>query len=94
MTSPKQFARRIIEIEEILSTSRFGGAPNLFDELNKIAPQIAKRYLEAIEILKFCKEKLALYRDQHSGEYIGGMEYQSLRTEIEKFLKEHNGGVK
>ncbi len=37
--------------------------------------------------LKAAKEKLNLYRAQHSGEYIGGMEYTALIREIDECLR-------
>ncbi len=38
-------------------------------------------------VLKEAKKKLQLYRAQHSGEYIGGMEYTMLMQLIDEVLK-------
>lgn len=40
------------------------------------------------ELLIECRCKLQLYREQHSGEYVGGMEYTALRREIDKAIAE------
>ncbi len=37
--------------------------------------------------LTLAREKLKLYRAQHSGEYIGGMEYTALMQLIDEALK-------
>lgn len=37
-------------------------------------------------LLMDCAEKLNLYRAQHSGEYIGGVEYTALQRRIVKAL--------
>lgn len=50
-----------------------------------------ERSKKLVELLELASEKLALYRSQHSGEYIGGVEYQGLQNSIEKSLKEHRG---
>lgn len=42
---------------------------------------------EMEDLLRLASEKLKLYRDQHSGEYIGGMEYQALQDKIKEALK-------
>lgn len=38
---------------------------------------------KSIEALKAAKEKLSLYRSEHSGEYIGGTEYSALIKQID-----------
>lgn len=43
---------------------------------------------ELYALLQECKHKLQLYRDQHSGEYIGGVEFTALRRRIDKALEE------
>lgn len=43
---------------------------------------------ELYALLQECKHKLQLYRDQHSGEYIGGVEFTQLRRRIDKALEE------
>jgi len=45
-----------------------------------------------IDALKDCKEKLKLYRENHSGEYIGGREYMGLMKDIEQALADYLGG--
>lgn len=45
----------------------------------------------AVELLGLSSEKLALYRSQHSGEYIGGTEYQGLQDSINGFIKQQAG---
>lgn len=37
-------------------------------------------------LLRAAREKLALYRAQHSGEYVGGIEYTTLVREIDAVL--------
>lgn len=37
-------------------------------------------------LLRASREKLALYRAQHSGEYVGGIEYTTLVREIDAIL--------
>lgn len=41
---------------------------------------------ELHQLLTDCREKLQLYRDQHSGEYIGGVEFTALRGRIDAAL--------
>lgn len=36
------------------------------------------------QLLRDCSEKLALYRSQHSGVYVGGVEYGELQRRIEE----------
>lgn len=55
--------------------------------MGNITPQ---RMLEAYQkvqqmkvALEHAKQKLSLYRDDHSGEYIGGVEYTQLIGEID-----------
>lgn len=43
---------------------------------------------EIANLLSFCEQKLRLYRDAHSGEYIGGMEYTALQRKIGAAVKE------
>lgn len=38
-------------------------------------------------LLRAAREKLALYRAQHSGQYVGGIEYTTLVREIDAILK-------
>jgi hypothetical protein len=38
------------------------------------------------QVLIDCKEKLRLYRAQHSGEYVGGVEYMELMRRIDAAL--------
>lgn len=42
----------------------------------------AKASAELIDTLERCREKLLLYRAQHSGEYIGGREFSALMQSI------------
>lgn len=37
-------------------------------------------------VLLLCREKLVLYRKEHTGEYVGGMEYTVLLREIDAAL--------
>lgn len=39
-------------------------------------------------LLQECKTKLQLYRDQHSGQYVGGVEFTVLRRRIDEALQE------
>ena len=39
------------------------------------------------QLLIACRTKLQLYRDAHSGEYIGGMEYSALRRELDAAIE-------
>lgn len=50
-----------------------------------------RKIKELEELLTLASEKLALYRANHSGEYVGGAEYQGLQNSIEKALKEYRG---
>jgi len=36
--------------------------------------------------LGYAREKLKLYREQHSGEYVGGIEYEALMRMIDSAL--------
>ena len=38
------------------------------------------------ELLADCKVKLAHYREQHSGEYVGGVEYTEIMARIERAM--------
>ncbi len=40
------------------------------------------------EALEAAKLKLSLYRGEHSGEYVGGMQYTDLMTMIDEALDE------
>lgn len=40
-----------------------------------------------VNLLKACREKLRRYRAEHSGEYIGGMEYTQLIGELDEAIK-------
>jgi len=47
----------------------------------------AKQKIERLEgTLRKAREKLALYRAQHSGNYIGGLEYNALIRRIDEAL--------
>lgn len=37
-------------------------------------------------LLEQCREKLRLYRKQHTGEYVGGVEYTLLDKQLEQLL--------
>lgn len=57
------------------------------DDLNKELSRL--RELEEVakglkHILGFALEKLKLYRAKHSGEYVGGLEFQNLRVRCEE----------
>ncbi len=52
---------------------------------------MARSYDAMRDILGAAKEKLGLYRAQHSGEYIGGMEYRMLIDAIDAALSLANG---
>lgn len=51
------------------------------------AAQLWKQRDEARAALQAAKQKLQVYRAQHSGEYIGGMEYEALIRMIDEALK-------
>jgi hypothetical protein len=50
----------------------------------KVDVDIPKLYA----LLRECKYKLQLYRDQHSGQYIGGVEFVELRRRIDESMEE------
>ncbi len=39
-------------------------------------------------LLAKAREKLALYREAHGGEYVGGMEYSELKRQIDAALEQ------
>jgi len=39
------------------------------------------------KVLLAARDKLKLYRQAHSGEYVGGMEYTALMREIDEAIK-------
>jgi len=53
---------------------------------------------EAVEqlrqMLRNAREKLVLYRQAHSGEYIGGVEFNTLIRSIDAVLTPNSGSVK
>lgn len=51
------------------------------------ASEMWKQRDQAREALRAAKKKLQLYRAQHSGEYIGGMEFSALMQVIDEALK-------
>lgn len=48
----------------------------------------AQPKINPYDVLHAAREKLKLYRGQHSGEYVGGMEYTTLMELIDKALAE------
>ena len=46
----------------------------------------AKRIRELQAVLRAARDKLVRYREQHSGEYVGGMEYTALIKRIDAVL--------
>jgi hypothetical protein len=52
------------------------------------------RICELIKSLELASEKLELYRNQHSGEYVGGMEYMMLQNNIKQVLAKFKAGEK
>lgn len=64
-------------------------APPLADEIRRMGDRIAR--LEAdnaklIRLLEAAGKKVVLYRMQHSGEYVGGMEFNELMRQIHEAL--------
>lgn len=53
---------------------------NQFEERARKAERRSKQMYNS---LFAAKRKLELYREQHSGEYVGGMEYTALMKEID-----------
>lgn len=41
---------------------------------------------EYLDLLRDCRDKLALYRRAHGGEYIGGVEYAELMRRVDGAL--------
>ena len=61
----------------------------------KIAAAREKRLMESLQhvarlrgTLVAAQAKLQFYREQHSGEYVGGVEFHSLMQQIDEVLKE------
>ena len=52
------------------------------DDYNALLARSASRRMALMQ----AREKLALYRQQHSGEYVGGMEYSSLLKLIDEAI--------
>lgn len=46
---------------------------------------------DPMKLLKDCKEKLSLYRAEHSGAYVGGVEYTELIARINAYLATGRG---
>lgn len=53
-------------------------------EVTALTAQLA----EARKVLLWSRQKLELYRSEHSGQYIGGMEYTELIRYIDAAMKE------
>ncbi len=56
--------------------------PATNEQFNAVVDRSAKRRLALMQ----AREKLALYRAEHSGEYIGGMEYTALLKLIDEAI--------
>lgn len=86
--NPKAAAERILELDEYLASLRKNGwnyndvQPHCAN-ITQHAPQIARRYLEAIELLRKAEDEI-------HGEFCGSTEWP-LCAEIEKFIAEHEG---
>jgi hypothetical protein len=53
---------------------------------HEFAARLWKQRDDARGVLQAAKQKLMLYRAQHSGEYVGGMEYTQLMRMIDEVL--------
>lgn len=71
--------------------ARIDGVGNSFNERERQqwADEIVRAvntFEQAKAALKKCAEKLALYRDKSSGEYVGGMEHAALMKHVNEVL--------
>ena len=60
----------------------------LQDALRRDRDHFLSRIVRLRAALALAKEKLELYRAQHSGEYVGGVEYSELMQQINAALSE------
>ena len=89
------FADRLEELRKAI-----GGPGDPSETLRLLGEQYvliannADAILELMRAAESAREKLKLYRSQHSGEYIGGMEYTALINKLDNALAKLNGEQK
>jgi hypothetical protein len=54
---------------------------------DELTATLSRQNMTMRQVLLDCKEKLELYRAQHSGEYVGGVEFTRLMRKIDQALE-------